>query len=61
MHEVYVLCKCENVEQCSTERYVSDVRIAMHQVEMQERALQLIADVATAFVTVQGLIRKKLR
>ena len=27
-HEVYVLCNCDDIEQCRMEVYVSDVRIA---------------------------------
>lgn len=59
MHEVMVPCRCSNVESCVMEKYVSDVRIAMHQIDMQERALRLIADVASAFATVQGIMRRK--
>lgn len=33
MHEVRVLCFCDNVEQCQTETYVSDVRIAHAEIE----------------------------
>lgn len=26
IHEVMVLCNCEDIEQCRTERYISDIR-----------------------------------
>lgn len=32
-HEVMVLCSCDNIEQCSLELYVSDVRIAVAELE----------------------------
>lgn len=38
-HEVLVLCDCEDVEQCRTEVYVSDVRIAYARIEELERLL----------------------
>ena len=25
-HEVYVLCRCDDIELCHTERYVADIR-----------------------------------
>jgi hypothetical protein len=36
-HEVMVLCSCDNIECCKMERYVSDVRIAIAQIERLAR------------------------
>lgn len=33
MHEVMVPCCCDTVEQCRTELYVSDVRIAIAEID----------------------------
>lgn len=38
-HEVRVLCNCLDIEWCRTERYVSDVRLVMR--ELQEARAQL--------------------
>jgi hypothetical protein len=38
-HEVYVLCACDDIEQCRTEVYVSDVRILKRRLRMTEYAL----------------------
>lgn len=35
-HEVQVLCNCEDIEQCRTEIYVSDVRILAAELEEQK-------------------------
>jgi len=32
-HEVRVLCSCEDIECCEIERYISDVRIAVAEIE----------------------------
>lgn len=60
-HEVMVPCDCGDIGNCSFELYVADVRIAVNQIDMQQRALQLIADVSSAFATVGGILRKKRR
>lgn len=31
MHEVRVLCDCDDIEQCRTEVYISDIRIMQDQ------------------------------
>jgi hypothetical protein len=36
-HEVTVLCNCDDIEQCKTEIYVSDIRILIAELE-QEKA-----------------------
>ncbi len=36
-HEVMVLCSCDNIECCKAEIYVSDVRIAIAQIERLAR------------------------
>jgi hypothetical protein len=33
IHEVYLLCRCDDIEQCVTERYIADVRIARTEID----------------------------
>lgn len=42
MHEVYVLCACNDIEQCTMERYVSDVRILEARMRMQDLAIAFV-------------------
>lgn len=37
-HEVMVLCSCDDIEQCSTELYVSDVRILVAELDKLKEA-----------------------
>jgi len=37
-HEVYVLCSCNDIEQCRMERYVSDVRILVEELRALKQA-----------------------
>jgi len=32
LHEVYVLCDCDDIEHCKTEVYVNDVRLVQSQI-----------------------------
>jgi len=36
-HEVSVLCDCDDLEQCRTEVYVADVRIALAEIQRLAR------------------------
>lgn len=38
-HEVHVLCSCPNIDACTTEVYVSDVRILMAVLEQTRATL----------------------
>lgn len=44
-HEVYVLCNCDDIECCRMERYVSDVRIAVAEVDRLQQVDQRIEQV----------------
>ena len=37
-HEVRVLCLCDDIEHCRTERYVPDVSLAMRELDECRRA-----------------------
>lgn len=50
MHEVYVLCNCNDVEHCRTELYVADVRIAATRAEAFERGVSIMIHMAGALV-----------
>lgn len=45
-HEVMVLCRCPNVEMCSMELYVSDVRVAHAEIEFLTAMLEAALEVA---------------
>lgn len=38
-HEVRVLCICEDIEHCRTEKYVSDVRLLQRELEATQARL----------------------
>lgn len=42
MHEVHVLCACEDIERCSFERYIADVRIAYSELAHLRTELEAI-------------------
>lgn len=39
-HEVAVLCLCDDIETCETERYVSDVRLALRELQRLKTAIE---------------------
>jgi hypothetical protein len=40
-HEVSISCSCDDIEQCETERYIADIRLALAEIE----SLKIIIDV----------------
>jgi hypothetical protein len=38
-HEVTLLCRCPDIEACVTERYASDVRLAIRDLQVARAAL----------------------
>lgn len=43
-HEVMVRCNCEDIENCSMELYVSDIRIAVARITWLEFERDLLSD-----------------
>jgi hypothetical protein len=45
-HEVMVFCDCDDIESCSLELYISDVRIAFDEIIRLSDLLELVTDEA---------------
>ena len=46
MHEVSVLCFCDDIEHCRFERYIADVRIAESEISVLEQAMGAVLKTA---------------
>jgi hypothetical protein len=46
LHEVMVLCDCEDIECCRMERYIADVRIAFEEIERLSKTIEQVVEMA---------------
>lgn len=45
-HEVMIFCDCDDIENCSLELYISDVRIAFDEVIRLSDLLEMVTNMA---------------